>query len=179
MKHASLLILLLMAACSASAALESGLPTNVCYEDFCGPRQQRIWNRFQSSSGLDQDLSPGLYSGACFHNSPMLNGDRAHHGGILIDKAGDKLFFDGRFSFFTESNPYIHLSVDNARERFDQLFHPTHELEINRTFAFISLDDKFVSRRYWFRQDTMNDRLVVVGYFGPLHTILCNLRRNN
>lgn len=178
MRHASILFLLLVLARAASAALESGLPTSVCYDDFCGPTQQRIWNRFQSSPVFDPDLSPGVYSGVCFHNSPMLNGDRAHHGGILIDKAGDRLFFDGRFSFFTERNPYTHLSMDGARERFDELFEPSHELDVRRTFAYISFDDRFVSRRYWFRQDNSDGRLMLVGYFGPLHTILCDLRRN-
>ena len=178
MKNTSVLLLLMTLAASASGEAESGLPTNVCYDDFCGAIQQRIWSRFQSSSGLDRDLSPGLYSGVCFHNSPMLNGDRAHHGSVLIEKAGDRLFFDGRFSFFTERNPYTHLSIDGARERFDQLFHPTHQLEIKGTFAYISLEDRYVSRRYWFRQDKADGRLMLVGYFGPLHTILCDLRRN-
>ena len=178
MKHASLVILLLMLAGSASAALEPGLPTNVCSERFCGPFQERIWNRFQSFSGVDHERTPGVYSGICFHNSPSLDGDRTHYGAILIDKAGDGLFFDGRFSFYTENNPYAHLTLDKARERFDKLFHPSHELEINRTFAFVGLEDKVVSRRYWFRQDEINDQLVLVAYFGPLHTILCDLRRN-
>ncbi len=178
MKHAWLLCFLLTAAGSVSAALEADLPTNVCYEEFCGPRQQRIWSRFQSFSGLDHERTPGVYSGVCFHNSPNLDGDRVHYGAILIDKAGDGLFFDGRFSFFTEKNPYAHLTVDKARERFDKLFHPAHELEISRTFAFVNFEDKIVSRRYWFRQDEINDRLVLVAYFGPLHTILCDLRRN-
>ncbi len=179
MKNASTLLLLLTLAAGAGAVAESGLPTSVCYDDFCGPSQQRIWDRFQSSSDFDPELSPGLYSGVCFHNSPMLNGNRAHHGGILIDKAGDRLFFDGRFSFFTERNPYTHLSMDSARDRFEALFEPGHELEVRRTFAYISFDDRFVSRRYWFRQDKTAGRLMLVGYFGPLHTILCDLRRNS
>ncbi len=178
MRHGTILFLLLTLAGTASAANEFGLPTNVCYEEFCGPSQQRIWNGFKSSYGLDRELSPGFYSGVCFHNSPILNGDRAHHGGILIEKSGDGLFFDGRFSFFTERNPYIHLSMNSARKRFDKLLDPSHELKIKRTFAYISLEDKFVSRRYWFRQDKLNGRLFLVGYFGPLHTILCDLKRN-
>lgn len=178
MKHASLLILFLTLAGIASAAPEPGLPTNVCYEEFCGPLQERIWSRFQSFSGLDQERTPGVYSGICFHNSPILDGNRAHYGAILIDKANDNLFFDGQFSFFTDNNPYAHLSVDKARERFDKAFDPTHELEMSPTFAYVDLKDRFVSRRYWLRQDGISDRLVMVAYFGPLHTILCDMRRN-
>lgn len=179
MKRASTLFFLLMIAGSAAAVLEAGLPTSICSEKFCGPRQERIWNRFLELSGLDYERTPGLYSGVCFHKSPGLDGNRVHYGGILIDSAKDRLFFDGRFSFYTESNPYTHLSIANARKRFDKLFHPTHELEISRTFAFADLRDKLVSRRYWFRQDRTNDGLVLVGYFGPLHTILCELERNS
>lgn len=178
MKRAGSLFFLLTIAGIASATPDSGLPTNVCYQEFCGPQQERIWSRFQSYSGLDQERTPGVYSGICFHNSPTLDGDRVHYGAILIDRAKDRLFFDGRFSFFTQSNPYAQLSVDKARERFNKLFDPTHELEISRTFAFVNFQDKYAARRYWFRQDEINDRLVLVAYFGPLHTILCDMQRN-
>jgi hypothetical protein len=178
MTQAPLLFLLTTLTVPASAALEAGLPTGVCSEDFCGPFQEEIWNRFQTFSGIDHERSPGVYAGVCFHNTPSLNGDRVHYGAILIEKTKDGLFFDGRFSFFTENNPYADLSAEDARERFDGLFDPTHELDLNPTFAFVNLEDRFVSRRYWFRQDGNKNRLALVGYFGPLHTILCDLRRN-
>jgi len=179
MKRASTLFSLLMIAASATAVPEIGLPTSICSENFCGPRQERIWNRFQAFSGLDYEHTPGMYSGVCYHKSPGLDGNRVHHGGILIDSAKDRLFFDGRFSFYAEDNPYTHLSVHKARQRFDKLFHPTHELEVSRTFAYVDLKDNFVSRRYWFRQGPRSEALVLVGYFGPVHTILCELERNS
>ena len=179
MRHASVLFLLTTLAASASAAVEPGLPTNVCYDNFCGPRQEKIWNRFQLSSGLDRELSPGLYSGVCFHNTPLLDGSRVHYGGIMIDKANGRLFFDGRFSFFTDNNPYLHMSMAGARQRFHQLFEPSHALEIKNTFAFIEFEDRLVPRRFWLRRDGVRNRLVLVGYFGPLHTILCELKRND
>jgi hypothetical protein len=178
MKRASTLFFFLMIAAFSAAAVHTDLPTSICSEEFCGSRQGRIWNRFLDFSGLDYERTPGMYSGVCFHKSPKLDADRVHYGGILIEKANDRLFFDGRFSFYTENNPYNHLSVYTARQRFDDLFHPTHELEINPTFAFVELRERFVSRRYWFRQGPTNEALLVVGYFGPLHTILCELERN-
>ena len=161
-----------------AAAPEPGLPSSVCSGKFCGPRQQRIWDRFQASSRLDYERMPGVYSGDCFHNSPMLEGDRVHYAVALIDSAGDRLFFDGRFSFFTDGNPYVHLSVDDARRRFDELFDSGHELEVHNSFAVAVFDDRFIPRRYWFRQDPNDDRMMLVGYFGALHTVLCDLRRN-
>lgn len=162
----------------AAAAPEPGLPTNVCSGKFCGPRQQRIWDHFQTASGLDHERTPGVYSGGCFHNTPMLDGEREHYAVALIESAGDRLFFDGRFSFFTDGNPYSHLNMEDARERFNQLFLPGHELEVNSSFAVAVFEDRFIPRRYWFRQGSDDSRMVLVGYFGALHTILCELTRN-
>ncbi|MDX1528567.1 MAG: hypothetical protein R3337_08060 [Gammaproteobacteria bacterium] len=178
MKRTSLLIFLFLAAMAADAVSNTGLPTSVCAQDFCGPEQKRIWLRFQSSSGLDDKRAPGMYSGECFHNSPVLDGRRAHYGGILIDSDNDRLYFDGRFSFYTADNPYALMSFNAAQELFDSSYGSSHELEINSTFAFISIEDEHMIRRYWFRQDDTEGRLTLVGYFGPLHTILCDLRRN-
>lgn len=178
MKRATTLLVLLMVTGSTAASLATGLPTSVCSEKFCGPRQEKIWNRFLQSSGLDHNRIPGMYSGICFHKSPAYDADQAHYGGILIDRSSNRLFFDGRFSFYITQNPYIHLNVHTARKHFDKLFHPTHELEIRRSFAFIDFKGKLTSFRYWFRQDRNNDRLLLVGYFGPRHTILCDLERN-
>lgn len=178
MKRTSLLIFLLFAAMAADAVSSTGLPTSVCARDFCGPEQKRIWLRFQSSSGLDDKRAPGMYSGVCFHNSPGLDRNRAHYGGVLIQSAGDKLFFEGRFSFFTDYNPYDRLSVENARRKFEAPLDPSRVLKKRRTFASISFEDRFFSRRYWFRRDEISDRLLLVGYFGPMHTILCDFDRN-
>lgn len=178
MKRAWIMFALLVLAANAGAARERGLPTNVCSGSFCGPSQARIWTRFQQSPELDLDDMPGVYSGVCFHNSPRLDGNRVHYGGVLVDRMHDRLYFDGRFSFYTGRNPYAHLSMSKARSRFGNPFRPARELGINRTYAVADLADRFVSRRYWFRQDRVNDGLVMVGYFGPVHTVLCDLRRN-
>lgn len=156
------------------AGQAEGLPNNVCFGRFCGPAQQRIWNRFEDGRGLDLLLVPSVYSGTCYHNSPAYNPDAPQFGGVLIDASKGRVVFDGRFSFYGQQHPYTHLSVEAARKRFPE----ARELTLFDTFAYAEADDSLKPFRYWFRQDADNDSLLIVGYFGYRHTILCALDRN-
>jgi hypothetical protein len=151
-----------------------GLPTNVCHGRFCGPAQQGIWDRFEGGTGLNLLLVPSVYSGTCYHNSPAYNPHTPQFGGVLIDESKGRVVFDGRFSFYGQQHPYTHLSVDAARK----LFLEARELTLFDTFAYAEADNSLKPFRYWLRQDADNDSLLVVGYFGYSHTILCALDRN-
>ena len=151
-----------------------GLPTNVCLDRFCGPAQQRIWNRFESGTGLNLLLVPSVYSGTCYHNSPAYNPHAPQFGGVLIDDSKGRVVFDGRFSFYGQQHPYTHLNVEAARKRFPE----ARELDLFDTFAYAEADNSLKPFRYWLRQDADNDSLLIVGYFGYHHTILCALDRN-
>jgi hypothetical protein len=93
---------------------------------------------------------------------------------VLIDKSKGGVVFDGRFSFYDKQHPYTHLSVEAARKRFPK----TRELSVFDTFAYAEADNSLKPYRYWLRQDADNDSLLLVGYFGHRHTILCALDRN-
>jgi hypothetical protein len=151
-----------------------GLPTNVCTGSFCGLAQQQIWNRFTTATGLDVGLIPSVYSGNCYHNTPMLDPHLRHFGGLLIDKLDGQVFFDGRFSFYEDKQPYAHLNVETARLRFGARY----EVILRDEFAYAEASDSLKPFRYWFRQDTGSDGLLLVGYFGYQHTILCTLDRH-
>lgn len=156
----------------ASSAM--GLPTNVCSGGFCGITQAEIWDRFQHAPGLDINLIPSVYSGACYHKSEYLDPHRSHYGGVLIDTRAGQVVFDGRFSFFPPHHPYAQLTVQRARERFSDVM----DLDIYESFAVAETTDTIAPYRYWFRQDEETGRLLVVGYFGFKHTILCDLERH-
>ena len=160
------------------ASLRSGhaedLPTNVCLGRFCGPAQQGIWNRFEGGTGLNLLLVPSVYSGTCYHNSPAYNPHAPQLGGVLIDESKGRVVFDGRFSFYEQQHPYTHLSVEAARKRFPE----ARELDLFDTFAYAEADNSLKPFRYWLRQDAHSDSLLLVGYFGYNHTILCALDRN-
>ena len=151
----------------------NGLPTNVCV-DFCGPAQQDIWNRFENATGLKLLLIPSVYSGTCYHKSPAYDPHTPQFGGLLLDKVNGQVIFDGKFSFYKQEHPYAHLSVETARERFPEL----REVALFDGFAYAEASDPLKPFRYWFRQDADSDGLLVVGYFGYRHTILCALDRH-
>jgi hypothetical protein len=167
-----LLCIILLASLRTGHA--EGLPTNVCLDRFCGPAQQGIWNRFEGGTGLNLLLVPSVYSGTCYHNSPAYNPHAPQFGGVLIDESKGRVIFDGRFSFYEQQHPYTHLSVEAARKRFPE----ARELALFDTFAYAEADNSLKPFRYWLRQDADNDSLLLVGYFGYRHTILCALDRN-
>ena len=167
-----LLCLSLLASLSVGHA--EGLPINVCHGPFCGPAQQGIWDRFQDGAGLDLLLVPSVYSGTCYHNSPAYDPDAPQFGGVLIDELKGHVVFDGRFSFYKQQHPYAHLNVDAARERFPDV----HELALFESFAYAEASSSLKPFRYWLRQEKDTDVLLLVGYFGYSHTMLCSLERN-
>ena len=150
------------------------LPTNVCHGRICGPAQQGIWNRFEGGTGLNLLLVPSVYSGTCYHNSPAYNPHTPQFGGVLIDESKGRVVFNGRFSFYEKQHPYTHLSVEAARERFPE----TRKLALFDMFAYVEAENSLKPFRYWLRQDADNESLLLVGYFGHRHTILCALDRN-
>ncbi len=151
-----------------------GLPTNVCFGDFCGPEQQTIWNRFQGATGLELGLIPGVYSGTCYHDNHAINPHSPQFGGVLIDKVNENVVFDGRFGFHMKTNPYEDLDLEAARRNFPENF----EISLNTFFAYAEAPESFAPFRYWFRQEADTHDLLLVGYFGFDHTILCVLRGN-
>ncbi|MDH3670820.1 MAG: hypothetical protein OES46_06580 [Gammaproteobacteria bacterium] len=159
---------------SIAIAAPLGLPTNVCTGSFCGLAQREIWNRFENATGLDVGLIPSVYSGSCYHNSPIVDPHIRHFGGMLIDKLDGQVFFDGKFSFYEETQPYARLNVETARVQFGE----RRDVTLREEFAYAEASDSLKPFRYWFRQDASGDGLLLVGYFGYQHTILCTLDRH-
>jgi hypothetical protein len=174
--HAGITIAVGIVICFALIAVpqaneQMGLPTNVCSGDFCGPTQQDIWNRFQGAAGLKLDLIPNAYSGTCYYDSPTINPHQPQFGGVLIDKENEDVFFSGRFSFHKSTNPYADLGPETLREKFRRQFGIT----LYDHFAYAEASESFAPFRYWFRQETDSDDLLLVGFFGFEQTILCAL----
>ena len=169
MRIAAFLLITVVGSLNASEPM--GLPTNVCWGEFCGPDQQDIWDRFQAAEGLKLKLIPRVYTGVCYHNSRSLDPHVPQYGGILIDKINETFFFYGRFSFHIETNPYDGLNVDTARSEFLKNF----KISFYDRFAYAEAADSYAPFRYWFRQEEGSEDLLVVGFFGFDHTILCHL----
>jgi len=100
-----------------------GLPTNVCYGDFCGPDQHDIWSRFQDATGLKLDLIPKIYSGICYHKSNLISPQTPQFVSILIDRVSENVFFRGRFMFYSKTNPYENMGIAAAKGEFKKQFY--------------------------------------------------------
>ncbi|WP_423906867.1 hypothetical protein [Candidatus Spongiihabitans sp.] len=191
-KHISLTWLLTMAV-NGAIADGVGLPTNVCH-DFCGARQQRIWARFERGEGLELATLPSVYAGVCHVFGDNINPDREHHVGFLIDHgavdhgAVDHSTVDNdtvghgsphklrlRFSFFTSAQPYGELDAAQAEDYFGA---PVLPLGVYQGYAYAEANSLRFLSRYWFRRDRDLDRVLLVSYFGPRITILCDTDRN-
>lgn len=156
------------------ASQSMGLPTNVCMDRFCGPAQQEMWNRFNGATGIKTALIPSVYSGICYHNNPAYDPHAPQFGGVLIDKAQGRLLFRGRFSFHKQTPPYSGLEVEAARKRFPE----SYEVSLHDRFAYAESSESLAPFRYWFRQESESNDLLLVGFFGFNHTILCAFERH-
>ena len=158
-----------------------GLPTNVCH-DFCGPRQQQLWARFEQGQSPDLTVLPRVYAGVCHVLGHNINPDREHHVGFMIDNfIIDNSMADNsgrhnlrlRFSFFTATQPYDELDAAQARENFND---PVLPLSVHDGYAYAEVSDRRFYARYWFRRE--RERMLLVSYFGDRVTILCDAAAN-
>ncbi len=157
---------------------QGGLPTGVCAGGRCAPHQAGIWRRFKIAAAPNLEWAPALFSGHCYHDAKGLNPNSAEFGGVLIDRQGSRLLFNAKFSFHVKEHPYAHLDVPGARKRFALPYPAKHEVTLNDSFASVEATNALAPFKYWFREQPEADGILLVGYFGFSHTILCDLRRH-
>lgn len=155
------------------AAVINGLPSNVCYDNRCGPRQAAIWARFLDGQGLSNAAVGRLHAGRCFAFSRNLNPDQPHWGGFLIDGDRDEVWFDGRFSFFEPLPDYLSWSARDARSKWSV----RQPVQLHDDYAYSDFAESWIPVRYWFRRAPASTDLLLVSYFGFEMTILCDLKR--
>ena len=172
-------LMILMPLAGSAFADGVGLPTNVCH-DFCGPRQQQLWARFEQGQSPDLAVLPRVYAGVCHVLGHNINPEREHHVGFIIDNStvnnsGDRHQLRLRFSFFTAMQPYDELDAAQARENFND---PVLPLSVHDGYAYAEVSDRRFFARYWFRRDRERERMLLVSYFGDRVTILCDAAAN-
>ncbi len=177
-KTSPLALLVFLCGQGVAAAAQAGLPTNVCNSSGCAADQANIWRRFENGAAPDFDRAPAVYSGHCYHKARGLNPNTAQFGGVLIDKRDSRLLFNAKFSFHVKNHPYAHLDVASARRRLSPPYPTNHEVKLSETYASVGAGGAFAPFRYWFRDQAEADGILLVGYFGFAHTILCDLGRH-
>ena len=75
------------------------------------------------------------------------------------------------------SAPQEYLSLLDS-ERFAALLNKENAFNYGKLFAYAESSDSLKPFRYWFRQEADTNDLLLVGYFGYNHTILCALDRH-
>jgi hypothetical protein len=154
---------------------EVGLPTGVCFGDFCGPRQLRVWTRFEGGESLGSESLSRVYAGVCFVNRDGDDPNKVHHVGFLFDEVSGRPHLLLRFSFFAETQPFDRLDPEQARFRFAGPLLPVSLLD---GFAYAQLSGTQFFARYWFRRDPATSHLLLVSYLGYRTTIICDAAAN-
>lgn len=163
---------------------EQTFPKNWCSDDsdYCSPGMKKIWNDLNASDmGPDWSLGAQVYSGVCYHDSSGYNNSHPHYGGFLIDQVieGEKEEYtlDGRFHFFAPENPYIDVTVEEARKNWKK--EKDLRIEILPTYAYYnSFPGAEFPPRYWLRRGEKPGQLLMAVYFGQFHIALCDLQVN-
>ena len=103
---------------SNSSAFALEMPHNLCEAEPCSLQQKNIWNSFSTGSTVGSSDLEHVFSGECYYRSPGYGSDKTQYGIALLEKDGQKVFFNGAFSFFFESNPYAGWTTEQAKKHF-------------------------------------------------------------
>ncbi|CBW26563.1 hypothetical protein BMS_1733 [Halobacteriovorax marinus SJ] len=151
---------------------------NFCYADSCSNPQMVMWDFYKE---LDQFniVESQVFSGDCFHSSPIYSNEVNHHGVILIDRNGKDTHMGGKFSFFAKKNPYKNWDIERARADFTDIYSKEKRLTVTSKFAYIDLNPgELPIMRYWFKSTGDADTLMLIGTWGASHSFICELRAN-
>lgn len=144
----------------------------------CSLGQKAVLDAFENAGLVDPLSLPLVFSGVCYWQGPGYNSEKAHHAVAFLDRKGESdVFYGGRFSFFTNPNPYRDWDVPKAREELPKTYDPTHKLMQTDEFAFADLNPGGeTDMKYWFRQD--EEGLYLIAKWGIGTVGLCALTPN-
>src|SRR5947209_6054240 len=81
----------------------------------CSKEQWAMWDEFKQGIGVDPAKLPAVYSGECYHSGFGYDGKDIHYAVAAFDSYQGGFVYGGVFSFFVPSNPYAHLTLEQAR----------------------------------------------------------------
>src|SRR5687768_16520080 len=120
MKMYHMLLGILLGA-SVNAAVQ--LPDQPCRGRDCSAPMHDMVEKFFESVPVGDDGLPGLWSGGCYHAGSLYDSKTEHHGVVyLVRNDLGQVFFNGRFSFFFEKNPYADWTLQDAERQYPEPF---------------------------------------------------------
>jgi hypothetical protein len=150
-----------------------------CYNESCSNSQQVIWQDYKDSKALDNKIQNSVYSGECFHSSPMYSNKYTHHAVVFIEKTNQGHFFNPKFSFYSRINPYKSWDLLKAKRELSNTNDTFRRISFYNDFAFVDMlreNKKKPFLMYWLKKSS--DRLYLVGLWETRHKLICELKEN-
>lgn len=149
-----------------------------CFRDSCSLAQQTIWQQYNEITTFKESQEASLYSGDCYHTSPIYSNEDIHHAAVFLDRYQGKYYLNGIFSFFAKKNPYKSWDIERAKQKFANSHPKEKKLKIENGLAFVDMlgDKNKAFLMYWIKKEA--DRLILVGLWENRHRLICELREN-
>lgn len=156
-------------------------PPSPCYGG-CTENMKVILEKFEAASA--PELTPGAYSGGCYHKSRDYNPDHLHYAATLID-LNDlnemKPYLSTIFYFFYEKDEAADWNLDRMRtEMSDEWKTSQRVLTVNEgTARTIIWSDGAPAYVYWLRQNPVDGTLYMITYWGGTYIkSFCELKKH-
>lgn len=155
------------------------LPPNACYEG-CTQNMTEILQGFENNPHIP-DMTPGVYSGSCYHLSESYDPNHEHFSVVMIDESQGQPYFSTIFSFFAENNEFATWSLDEARKNMNSYWKENGKMNLTSNAARIDVlhEDGSPAYLYWLRQNPETKTLYYITYAGGIYLkSFCKLTKN-
>ena len=147
------------------------------FSDYCSPEyydcsqaSQDIVKNYFAAGAPVASLDETLYAGSCYMVSSSYNKDHEHFGYLYFRQREGKLDFFGAFSYFFEENPYLNMTIAEARA----LNPDNSQYQILEIAEHWRVDTNIDPPWQYFMRES-NSKLYVIGFWGIDDSITCEL----
>lgn len=154
------------------------IPENACYGG-CTENIQAMYERFLKADSAPT-TTPGMYSGECYYNSPILNADTTHYIGMLIDNDAPGLFMAPILQFFGDANDMKDWSLERARSEVLPEWKIFGKITVHPTSftAHVNDEEGYPAYIYWARLDRATKRIHFITYMRQMGVGFCEATLN-
>lgn len=155
----------------SAATISPGLPSGLCANKHydCDDLARNRWLMFQSAGGIGGEQDKYLLVGACSRNGAS-NPEVFALVGLL--QAAGQIYFDVKISFYDDLSVFQNTPASELHNIFPKIKRRRNRMSLTSAYAYIDYSPNSPVR-YWLRFNRIENRLVMVAYFGYLDTLLC------
>ena len=150
---------------------QAGLPTSICSGKnyHCDLETKKRWVLFKSADGLNTGSENFLTIGACSMNGQS---DSDIYVLLALVHQIDDIYFDAKISFHNDLSNYQDTPVSELQTIFPQITFSQNLMKVSDSHAYIDYS-RAAPFRYWVRHNRVENKLMMVAYFGYTITFLC------